>query len=244
MSKHELIEHLMHLGYLKSPAIVQAFKKIDRKEFVLLEYEREAYENYPLPIGFHQTISQPLTVAFMLELLRPEIGDRILEVGAGSGWQTALLAEIISETSPTLVAATLRALGSVVKTGLGKPSLPVHTKKGKVFAIERIPELKEMAEENVAKYGFIKKGVVEVILGDGAKGYPAAAPFDKIITAAAAEAIPVAWKKQLKVGGRLVAPVKNSIMVLEKLSATDYNIKEHTGFSFVPLMTDGGSGGE
>ena len=97
--------------------------------------------------------------------------------------------------------------------------------------------------EMMAKYGFIKKETVKIILGDGAKGYPVAAPFHKIITAAAAKAIPVAWKQQVRVGGRIVAPVKNCIQVLDKIYNNEFNLTEYSGFSFVPLVTnEGGSG--
>jgi protein-L-isoaspartate(D-aspartate) O-methyltransferase len=220
MTKEQLIQTLVRGRYLRTPLIIEAFSRIDRRDFVLLEYEKEAYENYPLPIGFGQTISQPLTVAFMLELLEPQPGEKILEVGAGSGWQAALLAYCISKNS----------------------SAPKSL--GKLFAIERIPALKEMAETNVAKYNFIKRGIVNVVLGDGSRGYPAGAPYNKIITAAAAERVMVAWKEQLMVGGRLVAPVGNSIEVHEKISSTDYNIREYSGFSFVPLITGEGGNGE
>jgi len=80
---------------LKTPRIIDAFKHVDRKDFVRTDLAVEAYEDYPLPIGDDQTISQPTTVAFMLELLAPEEGDSILDVGSGSGWTTALLAEIV-----------------------------------------------------------------------------------------------------------------------------------------------------
>lgn len=90
-----LIKKLISWKYLKTPTIIEAFKKVERKHFVLSNYEKEAHEDYPLPIGYGQTISQPLTVAFMLELLQPKRNDKILDVGSGSGWQTALLAYIV-----------------------------------------------------------------------------------------------------------------------------------------------------
>jgi len=90
-----LINELVKLGYLKTPEFIKAFRKIKRDDFMLEEFKEEATENYPLPIGFGQTISQPMTVAIMIEILQPQKGDKILDVGSGSGWTTALLAEIV-----------------------------------------------------------------------------------------------------------------------------------------------------
>src|SRR3989338_8376913 len=91
-----LIKELMEEGILKTPSIIDAFEKVDRKDFVLEELKDKAYLNTPLPIGYGQTISQPLTVAFMLELLQPEKGNKILEIGSGSGGQSALAAPGVS----------------------------------------------------------------------------------------------------------------------------------------------------
>ena len=89
---------------------------------------------------------------------------------------------------------------------------------GKVFVIERIPELYKLGESNVSKYNFIKKGIVKFYCQDGSRGLPKEAPFDKIIAAASAEKIPEVWKEQLKTGGRLVTPVGDSIWLLIKKS--------------------------
>ena len=93
MSK--LVYGLMSRGYLKSDQIIDAFSEISRMEFVPKELELEAEEDVALPIGYGQTISQPLVVAFMLELLDPQSGQKIMDVGSGSGWTTALLAHIV-----------------------------------------------------------------------------------------------------------------------------------------------------
>ena len=90
-----LVAKLIRDGYLKTPQIIEAFLSVDRQDFVPEEYKNEAYLDIPLPIGWGQTISQPATVAFMLELLQPLGGDKIMDVGAGSCWQTALLARIV-----------------------------------------------------------------------------------------------------------------------------------------------------
>ena len=92
-----LIEELIKDGYLKTPAIIDAFRKIKREDFVLPEDEKYVSVNAPLAIGHGQTISQPLTVAFMLELLGPKAGDNILDVGSGSGWTPALLSHIVGQ---------------------------------------------------------------------------------------------------------------------------------------------------
>lgn len=95
-TKEDLINHLENnTKVLKRKELKDAFVAIDRRDFVPKEYLSEAYEDYPLPIGYGQTISQPTTVAFMLELLEPNKGENILDVGAGSGWTTALLSHIV-----------------------------------------------------------------------------------------------------------------------------------------------------
>lgn len=94
MNNTQLIESLVMSGVLKSPRIIEAFETVDRIDFVPHELHSMAYDDRPLPIGSAQTISQPYTVAFMLELLQPKLSDRVLDVGSGSGWTTALLASI------------------------------------------------------------------------------------------------------------------------------------------------------
>lgn len=95
MAPEKLIDRLISEGYLKTRRIIDAFRKVDRQQFLLNEFRGDFELNTPLPIGYGQTNSQPLTVAFMLEQLQPQAGDRVLDVGSGSGWTTALLAEIV-----------------------------------------------------------------------------------------------------------------------------------------------------
>jgi len=211
MEKEELINELILNGYLKNDSLISAFLNVDRKDFVLDEYKNVAYENIPLPIGYNQTISQPLTVAFMLELLEPKVGEKILEVGTGSGWQTALLAYLIKDEE--------------------------NKNSGKVISIERIKELKDFAYQNLMKYDELSKNII-LLVRDGSLGFEEESPFDKIIVAAAADEIPQPLKEQLKIGGRMIIPVKSSIVVLDKISSNEFKKMEFFGFSFVPLVKD------
>jgi protein-L-isoaspartate(D-aspartate) O-methyltransferase len=95
-TNESLVNHLINSGALKTQSIIDAFLKVDRQNFVLPEYHDQAYNDYPLPIGYGQTISQPFTVAFMLELLSPIKGNKVLDVGFGSGWTTCLLSFIVN----------------------------------------------------------------------------------------------------------------------------------------------------
>jgi len=90
-----LVEHLISAGALKTPRIIEAFKKTPRHLFVIEEYLPHAYDDVPLPTDCGQTISQPYTVAIMTEVLEPKPGNKILEIGSGSGYQAALLARCI-----------------------------------------------------------------------------------------------------------------------------------------------------
>lgn len=205
-----LIDDLIKTNYLKTPEITNAFKKIKRQDFLWTEDKEIAEVNSPISIGYGQTISQPLTVAFMLELLQPQDSDKILDVGSGSGWTCALLAEIVGP-------------------------------KGKIYGLEIVPELKNFAEENINKYNFIKKGVVQIFCTDGYGGLPKAAGFDKIIVAAASEEIPKKLLEQLKVGGRMVIPIgrqyeSQDIVLINKISKNKFKKKIYPGFVFVPLV--------
>ncbi len=97
MNHKQLVQNLVDNSYLKSSYIVEAFRYVDRQYFVRQDNLPEAYGDYPLPIGSDQTISQPRTVAFMIELLSVQRGDLVLDIGAGSGWTTALLAHIVGD---------------------------------------------------------------------------------------------------------------------------------------------------
>jgi len=215
MTKEELINHLILSGVLKTPQLISAFKKIDRADFVRESLQSEAYEDFPLPIGEGQTISQPTTVAFMLELLKLEPGEKILDVGSGSGWTTALLASCVGIEAPK----------PKVKSQKSK-------EKGRVIGVEIIPELVEFGQKNLKKYPALP---AEIHQAGAELGWPSEAPYDKILVSAAADKVPKELIKQLKVGGTLVIPILNSIWKIDKISDREIAQKEFPGFVFVPL---------
>ncbi|TSC72762.1 MAG: UPF0755 protein [Parcubacteria group bacterium Gr01-1014_48] len=218
-----LADDLVRKGVLKSAHIIQAFRDIRRADF-MPEDERAFSEiDEAFPIGEGQTISQPYTVAFMLELLHPNVGQNILDVGFGSGWQTALLAHIVSENKK---------------------------KPGRVFAIERIRALYNFGKKNIAKYSFIANGVVKTYCRNAVLELDnvseSAGGFHGIIAAASApmqvgeaeSSIPRAWKKHLKIGGKIVMPIGESLWVFTKKKGNSFEKKEYPGFLFVPLVAE------
>ena len=110
----KLVDDMISSGMLKSPLIIDAFRTIDRKYFVPEEYEDEAYADMPLPIGDYQTISQPSTVAFMLERLDPKDGNTVLDIGSGSGWTTALLCYMVGNKGSVI---GLERISTLVEQG-------------------------------------------------------------------------------------------------------------------------------
>ena len=229
---NKFINLLIEEKWLKTPEIIRAFKKIKREDFLPEDMKNLAELNEALPIAFGQTISQPLTVAFMLELLQPKAGDKILDVGAGSGWTTALLAHIVSQKG---ISKSQFPISKKI------PNLKSQNPNGKVVAMEIIPELAEFGEKNIAKYGFIEKKIIKCVLGDGSKGFKKEAPYDKILVSASGKNLPEALKEQLKIGGRLVCPIQNSIWLFIKNPPAggknnEFQQKEYPGFVFVPLV--------
>ncbi len=101
---------------------------------------------------------------------------------------------------------------------------------------KRIEKLKKVGQKNADKYGFVKKGIAEFYAADGSIGFPPGMPFDRILVSASTGRVPEELKRQLKIGGKMVIPIKNSIVYLEKKSETDFYKEEYPGFVFVPLV--------
>jgi protein-L-isoaspartate(D-aspartate) O-methyltransferase len=200
-SNDELIAHLKEDGVLRSADIEEALRAADRARFVREESRAEAYEDYPLPIGEGQTISQSTTVAYMLELLGARPGEKVLDIGSGSGWTTALLAHLV---------------------GNG----------GEVIGTELVPKLVEFGRRNLGQMHAPQARIEEA---RGALGRPDDAPFDRILVSAAAPEIPEGLILQLRIGGRMVIPIKDSLCAIDR-TVEGYITDCREGFAFVPLV--------
>tara|TARA_R110002072_G_scaffold303094_1_gene493268 strand:+ start:82135 stop:83382 length:1248 start_codon:yes stop_codon:yes gene_type:complete len=176
--------------------VLQALNTVERHEFVPTRLYREAYIDKALPIGYQQTISPPFVVAYMTQALDPQPTDKVLEIGTGSGYQAAVLAEIVKE----------------------------------VYSIEIVPQLSREAGRRLSKLGYDN---VHTLAGDGYKGWPEHAPFDRIIVTCSPESVPLPLIEQLREGGRMIVPLgqryqqvfylfekKNGKLVQEKLIPT------------------------
>ena len=155
---------------ITNPAVLQAMRAVPRHEFVPSAQKARAYEDLALPIGHQQTISPPYIVAYMTNELDPQPGDRVLEIGTGSGYQASVLAQIVKD----------------------------------VYTIEIVSALSKQAEERMQDLGYMN---VHCLDGDGFKGWPEHAPFDKIIVTCSPENIPQPLIDQLKESGRMIIPV-------------------------------------
>ena len=215
--KERLIRLLKEAGFLRSERVERAFRAVPREEFVPEDLRGLAYADRPLPIGFGQTISAPSIVVYMTELLDPRVGMKVLEVGTGSGYQAAILAEIVA------------------------PSDAPRSEWGHVWTIEIIGELAERARRNLEKTGYSDR--VTVIVGDGSKGYPQEAPYHRIMVTAASPDIPGPLVDQLSMGGRMVIPVgdlvSQTLMVVEK-KPEGVESRSMLDVVFVPLRGEHG----
>jgi protein-L-isoaspartate(D-aspartate) O-methyltransferase len=212
--RRSLAGSLVDEGLLKSDQVMRAFMNVKREMFVWPGTEEQAYLDMPLPLGnTGQTISAPSMVVIMLEALKAEPGDVILEVGTGSGYNAALLAELAA---------------------------PSGEKQGRVVSLERIPELFDYARKNLARAGY--SGRVEVLLRDGTLGDSTGTEgfYDGIVVTAAAPRIPLALKKQLSVGGVLLIPLGplgyQNLIRLVRASADRFVEEDLGGCVFVPLV--------
>ena len=201
--RNQLASVLINKG-ITDEKVLDAIRSIPRHLFIDSSFEDHAYQDKAFPIAAEQTISQPYTVAFQSQTLQVAKGDKILEIGTGSGYQTAVLLEM----------------------------------KAVVYTIERQKELFKKTSLFLPKLGYSPK---KFIFGDGYKGLPEEAPFDKIIVTAGAPFVPKPLMAQLKVGGMLLIPVgdqKQIMTLFIRKSNKEFEKHELGDFAFVPMLEE------
>ena len=202
MRRH-LVEQLRNKG-ITDEEVLSAIGSVPRHLFMDSGFESHAYQDKAFPIAAEQTISQPYTVAFQSQLLQVQKGQSVLEIGTGSGYQTAVL----------------NLLGA------------------DVYSIERQHQLYRYSMRQLPKLGYRSK---KLVFGDGYKGLPEFAPFDRILVTAGAKEVPKALLNQLVIGGRMVIPVgteTQEMILMVRTSAKEFEKQKHGTFRFVPMLTD------
>ena len=217
----KLVNSLLRQGILQSPKVVNAMLLVPRFKFLPEDTQSYAAADAPLQIGYGQTISAPHMVCIMNEALQLEVGLKVLEVGAGSGWHASTIAELVA------------------------PKNVRRSERGHVYSIEIVQALAETARKNIRNAGF--GDCITVINADGSKGYPERAPYDRIVVTAAAPQVPQPLLDQLKADGVMVIPVGRVSFFQTLLRLTrgaDGKIKQENlgGVAFVPLTGEYGQG--
>lgn len=179
-----MVDSLRHEG-INDERILRAMMAVPRHHFVDQGLASRAYENAALPIGYRQTISQPWVVARMISLLcQSGLPDKVLEIGAGCGYQAAVLAQLVP----------------------------------RVYAIERIRGLYELADKNIQQAPHAER--IHLVFGDGLLGLKQYAPFPAIVVAAAGIDLPTSLLEQLTIGGHLIAPLGENEQFLVRITRT------------------------
>lgn len=200
--RREMVDRYVYSRGVHDERVLEAMRRVPRERFVPEALRAKAFGDHSLPIGHGQTISQPGVVGLMTQRLAVEPGHKVLEIGTGSGYQTAILSRLART----------------------------------VYSLERIDELARAASVLLRSLGCHN---VSVKAFDGTYGYPAAAPYDRILVTAGAGEVPDPLLQQLAVGGRLVVPVgppqRQRIRVIRRRK-TDYAQEDGEEVVFVPLI--------
>ena len=204
-----MVEGQIKVRGITDARVLKALETVPRHLFVDEGLIDQAYNDNPLPIGERQTISQPYIVALMTQALELKGKERVLEIGTGSGYQAAILAQLAD----------------------------------RVFSIERIAALASRSRKILDQLHYYN---VAIRVGDGSYGWKEEAPFDAIITTAAAPSVPRYLIEQLVVGGKLIVPVGGrdvqTLYKLTRLSENTNDIKREDlgGCRFVSLIGESG----
>lgn len=206
--RERMVEWQIERRGIHDPFVLEAMRTVPREAFVSGRLREMAYEDSPLPIEAGQTISQPYIVALMVAAAEVKRGDRVLEIGAGSGYAAAVMAAIAE----------------------------------RVFAIERIAELADLARARYERLGYTN---ITLRTGDGTGGWPEEAPFDAILAAAGGPSVPAVLLRQLTIGGRLVMPVgetqqRQRLVKVVRRGEDAYETRQLDDVMFVPLIGEHG----
>lgn len=210
----KLIDNLIKERILRTPKIIKAMRSVPRGKFLPENMKSYSAVDTPLPIGLGQTVSAPHMVAIMNETLQLEVGQKVLEIGAGSGWHAATIAEIVA------------------------PRDAPRSEWGHVYTVEIIEGLAEFARKNIRNAGYSDR--ITTIHADGSIGYPEKAPYDRIVVTAAAPDVPQPLIDQLKPNGIMLIPVGTVHLFQSLIKITkgpNGKIKRENlgGVAFVPL---------
>ncbi len=210
----KLIDNLIKERILHTPKIIKAMRSVPRRKFLPENMKSYSAVDTPLPIGFGQTVSAPHMVAIMNETLQLEVGQKVLEIGAGSGWHAATIAEIVA------------------------PHDAPRSEWGHVYTVEIIEGLAEFARKNIRDAGYSDR--ITTIHADGSIGYPEKAPYDRIVVTAAAPDVPQPLTDQLKPNGIMLIPVGTvhlfqSLIKITKSPNGKIKRENLGGVAFVPL---------
>jgi protein-L-isoaspartate(D-aspartate) O-methyltransferase len=206
--REAMVERQLKRRGITEQHILDAFLAVPREAFVALDRASAVYGDYPLPIEAGQTISQPYIVALMIQAAEIATGDKVLEVGSGSGYAAAVISRIAS----------------------------------RVVGIERQHALVDVARERMRRLGYDN---VQIVEGDGTRGWPEEAPFDAILAAASGSHVPPPLIEQLAPGGSLVMPVGEPGWVQQLIKVTknvDGSLQQSDlcQVRFVPLIGEEG----
>jgi protein-L-isoaspartate(D-aspartate) O-methyltransferase len=198
--RHAMVETQLKSRDISDDRVLDAMGKTPRHEFIPDSGLEASYGDHPMPIGWGQTISQPYMVALMTQKLKLKGHEKVLEIGTGSGYQTAILSELCQN----------------------------------VVSIERVPQIYDLAVENLRGYKNVR-----IVLGDGTLGFPEEGPYDRILVTAAAPVAPPALLEQLSDKGTLVIPVGDHVTQILKIitkHGNDFSETNDTFCVFVPLI--------
>ncbi|MGI9353230.1 MAG: protein-L-isoaspartate(D-aspartate) O-methyltransferase [Rhizobiaceae bacterium] len=204
--RENMVQQQIEARGVRDELVLNAMRRVKREDFVPDAFLSCAYDDRPLPIPARQTISQPFIVGYMIEALALKGGEKVLEIGTGSGYAAAVLAEIAS----------------------------------KVYTVERIRKLADIAAKTLEEQGYDN---VHVLHADGTKGWDEFAPFDAILVSAGATSIPENLKNQLITGGRLIIPVgahsfAQQVVRITRRKDGHFDVEKLATVQFVPLIGD------